>query len=1128
MKKLLTFILWASITLWISFTQATEYSQEFQDAYNRAYENWIITETPIDNANLNKALTNEELAEIMIKFSEDVLGKTRTPDMDWACSFAMENEKLMELCELNLVTSSDNIDLNTWTNRAIFGKILARAIRWRQYEWWTPSYSKHLNALKEAWIINQIEDPESIQEIKWYTLNTLKRTTMYYKDNICEDAVVRLACLDSTTELYKECPKLCRKNWRLTNNLTKTADFSVNETNRKVVFDWTYYALEDDTLKFFWVEDIDKFMLDDDPDYFTKRCNADSGNNNLKFYLIINWEEIDDITIEEACEFWYGAAKWIRIDNINVRKWETYNVKVEAEVEAYTEDTWNIQMILQNSGFSRDTNDDIKAPLTTIRTVKFGELSIESWTEKKLVYLKGRNQSIATFTVKPSDGNEWYLDSIVVRTRSSLTCNDLRFKVDWTEYDCYNTWNDLLYQIDEIIGSTWSKIDIILKNSYEWEYMIGIMSINNQHNYKDWLPIPLKTFTKRFEPALVYITSQNNLNDSTEYTLWVDTSDSDIKVSNVKFYYSSNYNGENIDTFECEWLLPSSWLENSDIQDGTEFRLYNEFDEDLEINCIEYDFSNSWNNKKVSIRKLTHPDYFKSNNSYRKVFKKENIELSIQTPTERETVFLKWRNTTLAEFTIKATTWNSTYLNELAFEIDKPQIEHNNIRIKIDGTEYDFTWSSDWYVYNITCDPDIVISSKWVDVTVILKKELEYDDYTIWTTIKAINWKPINTSFTKRFVSVLAYISKQENKWNYTEFTLWIDKYDDNYLITSICMLTWSTGAGTCLMGEKSDDWPFEDWFTFSINNSDSNQAINYIFYFMENPQRTGWADSISIEKEDYRDYFKIGSGYREIFAKSDSSNSQSSWTSWKSSWWGGGWWGGEWSSISKTNDANTTKDKKETNIQDDKKWETEDKNEKETIDTNEINNKVDTQITTIKKTDYDKWNPTEILNNWYTREMNNAYKFAHDNWITTTKNIEKAKMNSPLTRIAMAKMLSNYAINILWKSPDTSKWTVKFKDVTDKENTEYDNAVTLSYQLWIMWQNMKNNKFRPNNEVTRAEFATALSRMLYWTEDEKWNTKYYETHMEKLLKEWIITKDDPKIKEKRGYVMIMLMRTAE
>jgi len=30
------------------------------------------------------------------------------------------------------------------------------------------------------------------------------------------------------------------------------------------------------------------------------------------------------------------------------------------------------------------------------------------------------------------------------------------------------------------------------------------------------------------------------------------------------------------------------------------------------------------------------------------------------------------------------------------------------------------------------------------------------------------------------------------------------------------------------------------------------------------------------------------------------------------------------------------------------------------------------------------------------------------------------------------------------------------------------------------MGQNAKNNKFRPNDVVTRAEFATALSRMLY------------------------------------------------
>jgi hypothetical protein len=33
---------------------------------------------------------------------------------------------------------------------------------------------------------------------------------------------------------------------------------------------------------------------------------------------------------------------------------------------------------------------------------------------------------------------------------------------------------------------------------------------------------------------------------------------------------------------------------------------------------------------------------------------------------------------------------------------------------------------------------------------------------------------------------------------------------------------------------------------------------------------------------------------------------------------------------------------------------------------------------------------------------------------------------------------------------------------------------------------------------------------------------------MEKLKKEWIITKDDPRMKEKRWYVMIMLMRSVK
>ena len=188
--------------------------------------------------------------------------------------------------------------------------------------------------------------------------------------------------------------------------------------------------------------------------------------------------------------------------------------------------------------------------------------------------------------------------------------------------------------------------------------------------------------------------------------------------------------------------------------------------------------------------------------------------------------------------------------------------------------------------------------------------------------------------------------------------------------------------------------------------------------------------------------------------------------------------------------------------------------------------NKQDTQDSTTKTPE---WKTNSTTSSTYSPEFQQAYEFAKWNWITTMPTIQKADMNGKLTRIAMAKMLSQYAINILWKTPDATL-NNKFNDVTDKRDRDYDNWVTLAYQLWIMWQNMPWNKFRPDDEVSRAEFATALSRMLYNTSDWQYKStdKYYTNHMSKLVKEWIITKDDPKMKELRWYVMIMLMRSSK
>ena len=69
--------------------------------------------------------------------------------------------------------------------------------------------------------------------------------------------------------------------------------------------------------------------------------------------------------------------------------------------------------------------------------------------------------------------------------------------------------------------------------------------------------------------------------------------------------------------------------------------------------------------------------------------------------------------------------------------------------------------------------------------------------------------------------------------------------------------------------------------------------------------------------------------------------------------------------------------------------------------------------------------------------------------------------------------------------------------------------------------------EFRPFDLVTRAEFGTALSRMLYGTADGE-GADWYSTHLAKLMDEKIITNDNPQLKELRGYVMIMLMRSAK
>lgn len=165
-------------------------------------------------------------------------------------------------------------------------------------------------------------------------------------------------------------------------------------------------------------------------------------------------------------------------------------------------------------------------------------------------------------------------------------------------------------------------------------------------------------------------------------------------------------------------------------------------------------------------------------------------------------------------------------------------------------------------------------------------------------------------------------------------------------------------------------------------------------------------------------------------------------------------------------------------------------------------------------------WN---ITNSIFSNEFNNAYLFAYKYTITTMPTIQKANMGNNLIRAHMAKMLVNYAVKIFGLQPNTWNNCI-FTDIAD-QSPEMKAYIKLYCQLWLT---QATNKFYPNEIVTRDQFGTALSKIIWWsTYNTKW-TEYYLGHFKALKKYDIIKNTNPKFKEIRGYAMIMLMRAAE
>ena len=225
-----------------------------------------------------------------------------------------------------------------------------------------------------------------------------------------------------------------------------------------------------------------------------------------------------------------------------------------------------------------------------------------------------------------------------------------------------------------------------------------------------------------------------------------------------------------------------------------------------------------------------------------------------------------------------------------------------------------------------------------------------------------------------------------------------------------------------------------------------------------------------------------------------------------KSSWWGGG-------GSSRTTEADDTKATTWDTAKVDEN-NTEDNEEKANDENKDEENAPMTDAQAVEK---------------FGQEQIDAYKWALENGITTMKTVEAARLDEPLTRAELAKMMVVYIQKVLEKDPIVTG-DVSYPDVDESLGDLY-GYIKLAYQYQIMWINADGTPiefFKPNGLVTRWEYATVFSRVLFWDKFNKAGEDFYSKHLEALKAAWILTNTIPTIQEMRGWVMLMMYRSSQ
>ncbi|MEI6672486.1 MAG: S-layer homology domain-containing protein [bacterium] len=178
---------------------AASYSDELQGAYDYALTNGITTQSSIDTANMYGSLIRSHMAKMMVNYAVEVKGLT--PDTTKTCEFtdvANQTDELQgyitKACQLGLMgVGITAFNPNGVVTRAQFGTVLDRVLNGATNDGSDPYYTAHLNALKDAGVMNNISNPNA-PEVRGYVMLMMKRADEGTSPAVCETPENTLSC----------------------------------------------------------------------------------------------------------------------------------------------------------------------------------------------------------------------------------------------------------------------------------------------------------------------------------------------------------------------------------------------------------------------------------------------------------------------------------------------------------------------------------------------------------------------------------------------------------------------------------------------------------------------------------------------------------------------------------------------------------------------------------------------------------------------------------------------------------------------------------------------------------------------------------------------------------------------